>query len=35
MEEPFDEPRGDEAVSEAHPIDPRIREQMLQPLRVS
>jgi uncharacterized protein len=32
MEEPFDEPRGDGAVSEAHPIDPRIREQVLHKL---
>jgi uncharacterized protein len=32
MEEPFDEPPADGAVSQAHPIDPRIREQVLQKL---
>ncbi|MGM9486622.1 nucleotidyltransferase domain-containing protein [Ideonella sp. YS5] len=29
MEEPFDESRGDGVVPEAHPIDPRIREEVL------
>jgi len=33
MEEPFDKAQDDGVVHVAHPIDPRIREEVLQKLR--